>query len=51
MIRTPPTLTLEIHDSVAFLTLARPEAANTTNLEFGREGIAAFLEKRTPRFQ
>ena len=43
MTQTPPTLTLEIRDSLAFLTLARPEAANTMNLQFGREFLAAAL--------
>jgi enoyl-CoA hydratase/carnithine racemase len=42
MSQTPPTLSLEIRDSLAFLTLARPEAANTMNLQFGRA---------TPRLQ
>lgn len=37
------TLGLEIRDHVAFLTLARPEAANTMNLQFGREFLAAAL--------
>lgn len=36
-----PTIHLEIRESVAFLSLARPEAANTMNLEFGREFLAA----------
>src|SRR5271154_3607867 len=36
-----PTVRLEIRDSLAFLTLARPEAANTMNLQFGREFLAA----------
>jgi hypothetical protein len=31
-----PTIHLEIRESVAFLSLARPDAANTMNLEFGR---------------
>ena len=43
MSQTPPTLSLEIRDSLAFLTLARPEAANTMNLQFGREFLAAAL--------
>ncbi|MGB6355232.1 MAG: enoyl-CoA hydratase/isomerase family protein [Steroidobacteraceae bacterium] len=37
------TLGLEIRDHIAFLTLARPEAANTMNLQFGREFLAAAL--------
>jgi 2-(1,2-epoxy-1,2-dihydrophenyl)acetyl-CoA isomerase len=38
-----PTVRLEIRESVAFLTLARPDAANTMNLEFGREFLATVL--------
>src|SRR5882757_7771493 len=36
-----PTIHLEIRESVAFLSLARPDAANTMNREFGREFLAA----------
>jgi 2-(1,2-epoxy-1,2-dihydrophenyl)acetyl-CoA isomerase len=36
-----PTVRLEIRDQIAFLTLARPETANTMNLQFGREFLAA----------
>ena len=36
-----PTIHLEIRESVAFLSLARPDAANTMNLEFGRQFLAA----------
>jgi 2-(1,2-epoxy-1,2-dihydrophenyl)acetyl-CoA isomerase len=36
-----PTIHLEIRESIAFLSLARPDAANTMNLEFGREFLAA----------
>jgi 2-(1,2-epoxy-1,2-dihydrophenyl)acetyl-CoA isomerase len=35
------TVRLDIRDSVAFLTLSRPASANTMNLEFGREFLAA----------
>jgi 2-(1,2-epoxy-1,2-dihydrophenyl)acetyl-CoA isomerase len=38
---TAPTIRLDIRDSTAFLTLARPEASNTMNLQFGREFLAA----------
>lgn len=38
---TPPTLRLEIREHVAHLTLARAEAANTINLQIGRELLAA----------
>jgi 2-(1,2-epoxy-1,2-dihydrophenyl)acetyl-CoA isomerase len=38
-----PTVRLEIRESLALLTLARPDAANTMNLEFGREFLAAVL--------
>jgi 2-(1,2-epoxy-1,2-dihydrophenyl)acetyl-CoA isomerase len=34
---------LDIRESIAFLTLARPDAANTMNLEFGREFLGAAL--------
>jgi 2-(1,2-epoxy-1,2-dihydrophenyl)acetyl-CoA isomerase len=37
------TVQLDIRNGIAFLTLARPEAANTINLEFGREFLAAAL--------
>jgi 2-(1,2-epoxy-1,2-dihydrophenyl)acetyl-CoA isomerase len=36
-----PTIHLEIRDHIAYLTLARPDAANTLNLQFGREFLAA----------
>ncbi len=36
-----PTVHLDIRDHIAFLTLARPAAANTMNLQFGREFLAA----------
>jgi 2-(1,2-epoxy-1,2-dihydrophenyl)acetyl-CoA isomerase len=36
-----PTIQLEIRESIAHLTLARPEAGNTMNLQFGREFLAA----------
>jgi 2-(1,2-epoxy-1,2-dihydrophenyl)acetyl-CoA isomerase len=36
-----PTIHLEIRDQIAHLTLARPDAANTLNLQFGREFLAA----------
>jgi 2-(1,2-epoxy-1,2-dihydrophenyl)acetyl-CoA isomerase len=32
-----PTVRLEIRDHIGFLTLTRPEAANTMNQDFGRE--------------
>jgi 2-(1,2-epoxy-1,2-dihydrophenyl)acetyl-CoA isomerase len=38
---TAATVHLEIRESIAHLTLARPEAANTMNLQFGREFLAA----------
>lgn len=38
---TATTLQLEIRDSIAFLTLSRPEAANTLNLQSGHEFLAA----------
>src|SRR5580698_2926578 len=37
------TVRLEIRDAIAFLTLSRPEAANTMNLQFGREFLSAAL--------
>jgi 2-(1,2-epoxy-1,2-dihydrophenyl)acetyl-CoA isomerase len=36
-----PTVRLDIRDHIAYLTLARPDAANTMNLQFGREFLAA----------
>ncbi|HEX4241658.1 MAG TPA: enoyl-CoA hydratase/isomerase family protein [Steroidobacteraceae bacterium] len=39
----PATLRLEIRERIAFLTLARPDAANTMNLAFGREFLSAVL--------
>jgi 2-(1,2-epoxy-1,2-dihydrophenyl)acetyl-CoA isomerase len=36
-----PVIDLTIRDGIAFLTLARPAAANTINLQFGREFLAA----------
>jgi 2-(1,2-epoxy-1,2-dihydrophenyl)acetyl-CoA isomerase len=36
-----PTIVLEVKDHVAHLVLARPEAANTIDLQFGREFLAA----------
>ncbi len=38
---TAATVSLDIRDHTAFLTLTRPESANTMNLEFGREFLAA----------
>ena len=38
---TPPFITLEMRGQIAFLTFARPEAANTIDLRFGREFLAA----------
>jgi 2-(1,2-epoxy-1,2-dihydrophenyl)acetyl-CoA isomerase len=42
--KTAPTIDLVIRDKVAFLTLARPHAANTVNMQFGREFLAAALK-------
>ncbi|MEP6884547.1 MAG: enoyl-CoA hydratase-related protein [Gammaproteobacteria bacterium] len=36
-----PTLHLEYRDAIAFVTFTRPEAANTMNLQFGHEFLAA----------
>jgi 2-(1,2-epoxy-1,2-dihydrophenyl)acetyl-CoA isomerase len=36
-----PVIDLTIRDRIAFLTLARPAAANTINMQFGRELLAA----------
>ncbi|HTV96676.1 MAG TPA: enoyl-CoA hydratase/isomerase family protein [Steroidobacteraceae bacterium] len=36
-----PTIRLEIREHIAHLTLTRPEAANTLNLQMGREFVAA----------
>jgi 2-(1,2-epoxy-1,2-dihydrophenyl)acetyl-CoA isomerase len=35
-----PTVLLKIRDEVAHLTLARPDSANTMNLQFGRDFLA-----------
>jgi 2-(1,2-epoxy-1,2-dihydrophenyl)acetyl-CoA isomerase len=35
------TVNLDIRDHIAYLTLSRPDAANTMNLQFGREFLAA----------
>jgi methylmalonyl-CoA mutase cobalamin-binding subunit len=40
---TAPSVLLEFQGRVAFLTLARPEHANTMNLDFGREFLAATM--------
>jgi 2-(1,2-epoxy-1,2-dihydrophenyl)acetyl-CoA isomerase len=42
-----PVVRLEIRDHIAHLTLARAEAANTMNLRFGREFLAASIAIRT----
>jgi 2-(1,2-epoxy-1,2-dihydrophenyl)acetyl-CoA isomerase len=44
-----PTLRLEVRDRIAHLTLARPDAANTMNLQFGREFLAAATAIRSDR--
>src|ERR1700677_549535 len=38
-----PTIRVEIREHVAHMTLARADAANTMNLQFGREFLAAAL--------
>jgi len=38
-----PAVSLEIRDRVAFLSFARPEAANTIDRRFGRDFLAAVL--------
>lgn len=38
-----PTVTVEVRNHVAFVTLARPDVANTMNLEFGHDILAAAL--------
>jgi 2-(1,2-epoxy-1,2-dihydrophenyl)acetyl-CoA isomerase len=45
----PPTLRLEVRDHIAHLTLSRPDAANTMNLLFGREFLAAAAAIRSNR--
>ena len=42
---TAATLHLEIRESIAHLTLARPEAANTMNLQFGRVSRGGFCHR------
>lgn len=41
---TTPTVTVEVRNHVAFVTLARPDVANTMNLEFGHDILAAALK-------
>ncbi len=41
--QSSPAVSLEVRDRVAFLTFARPDAANTINLQFGHEFLAAAL--------
>ena len=41
--KTPPTVLLEIRDGVAFVTLSRPEAANSMDLAFGRDILKVAL--------
>src|ERR1700676_4036697 len=38
---TSPVVHLEFRDHVAYLTLARPDAANTINPQFGRDFLQA----------
>jgi 2-(1,2-epoxy-1,2-dihydrophenyl)acetyl-CoA isomerase len=47
--KASPTVRLEVRDSIAYLTLNRPETANTMNLEFGREFLAAATAIRSNR--
>jgi len=42
-----PTVRLDIREHVAFITLARAEAANTMNLQFGREFLAVAVAIRS----
>jgi 2-(1,2-epoxy-1,2-dihydrophenyl)acetyl-CoA isomerase len=44
-----PTVHLEVRDFIAHLTLTRPDAANTLNLQFGREFLAATAAIRLNR--
>ena len=39
-----PTVTVEVRGPVAFVTLARPEVANTMNLAFGHDLLRAALQ-------
>jgi 2-(1,2-epoxy-1,2-dihydrophenyl)acetyl-CoA isomerase len=39
-----PTVTVEVRDAVAHVTLARPEVANTMNLAFGHDLLRAALQ-------
>ena len=36
-----PVIDLDVRERIAFLTLSRPEAANTINMQFGRELLSA----------
>jgi 2-(1,2-epoxy-1,2-dihydrophenyl)acetyl-CoA isomerase len=44
-----PTVRLEVREHIAHLTLTRPDAANTMNLQFGREFLAAASAIRSDR--
>jgi len=47
-------VTVDVRDRIVRLTLNRPDTGNALNLETataGRESVAAFLEKRAPRFR
>jgi 2-(1,2-epoxy-1,2-dihydrophenyl)acetyl-CoA isomerase len=44
MSATAPTVSLEFRDQVAFLTLARPDSANTMNQEFGKDFLSTVIQ-------
>lgn len=44
-----PTVTLEVRGAIAFVTLTRPEVANTMNLAFGRELLDVALAVEADR--
>jgi 2-(1,2-epoxy-1,2-dihydrophenyl)acetyl-CoA isomerase len=48
--KSEPVIGLDIRDGIAFLTFARPDAANTINMQFAREFLAAvFAIEASPR--
>jgi 2-(1,2-epoxy-1,2-dihydrophenyl)acetyl-CoA isomerase len=49
MSATASTVNVEYRDQVAFLALARPDSANTMNLEFGKDFLSAAISAKRSR--
>jgi 2-(1,2-epoxy-1,2-dihydrophenyl)acetyl-CoA isomerase len=49
MSATASTVNVEFRDQVAFLALARPDSANTMNLEFGKDFLSAAISAKCSR--